>query len=512
VAVSSDRGRYPVVPHVAETAVGPVAREVFPSLAVIDRETKLCLFGPHAERSLSRPGAEQRYHVIRSMKRLIRDYAEGIHVGHDMVPEGFDPAVMLRDFAGALRESILRSGLFHEDEPLETVLTWPANANGAQRYLTRRSFKEAGFEVIATLSEPAAAAIEFADRMALGNRTRARTLSMSIAVFDLGGGTFDVSLVKIDGDAFRIIDAAGIERLGGDDFDEILARLFARKLQVKFDALDPFKKSLLLNLSRMQKENISSGRVNSLTLAPRDLGFKGRAPRVGVAAYFRQVAELLKPAVEKLHALVNGRGAGKAGISARNLSAVYLVGGSSKLPLVWKMVSERFPNVRIVMSDKPFTSTAMGAAIHSAEGMRMQDILARNFGVLRLAEHGRRECFSPIFPAGTRLPARGDPAIECTIDYPPEHNIGHLKYLECASVDEQGLPSEGVRHWSDTLFPYDPSIPTRRRLDPDQIRERHDLQDKWVRETYACDADGVITVRIRRHCDGHTQAYEVFKK
>lgn len=512
VVVSSDRGRYPVVPHVAETAVGPVAREVFSSLAVIDRETNQCFFGPGAERCVIRPGAEKRYHVIRSMKRLIRDYAEGVQLGHDMVPEGFDPAVMLKAYAASLRDSIMQSGFFHEKENLETVLTWPANANGAQRYLTRQCFKEAGFDIISTLSEPAAAAIEFADRMALGNRTRARTLSMSMAVFDLGGGTFDVSLVKIDGDSFRILDAAGIERLGGDDFDEILARLFAEKLQKDFDALEPFKKTLLLNLSRLQKENISSGRVRSLTLSPRDMGFKGRALRVGVSTYFKQVAERLEPAMEKLHAMISGRAAGKAGISPRNLDAIYLVGGSSRLPLVWKMMAERFKNVRIVMSDKPFTSTAMGAAIHSAEGLRLQDILARSFGVLRLVEHGSREYFSPIFPAGTRLPVRGEAEVECTIDYPPEHNIGHLKYMECASVNEEGLPTEGVRRWSDTLFPYDPSIPGRQRLEPDQIQEQRDLADKWVRETYTCDADGVITVRIKRHCDGHTRAYEVFKK
>ena len=78
------------------------------------------------------------------------------------------------------------------------------------------------------LNEPSAAAIEFADRMNRGNRTLARRFTASVAIFDLGGGTFDASLVQIAEGDFRVVASGGIERLGGDDFDEILARRFAR--------------------------------------------------------------------------------------------------------------------------------------------------------------------------------------------------------------------------------------------------------------------------------------------
>ena len=511
VVVCSDRGRYPVVPHMTETAIGPVAREVFPSAAVYDRNTGRLIFGADVERCLCRPGAEEQFALIESPKRLMRDYAEGLRFRRDIRPEGFDAMAVVGEFAEALRESVLRSGLFPESEPLEAVITWPTNANGAQRYVTRQCFKRAGFEVLDALNEPSAAAIEFADRMNRGNRTLARRFTASVAIFDLGGGTFDASLVHIAGGDFRVVASGGIERLGGDDFDEILARRFARAFGVAFDELPPFPRSLLLMRSRQIKENISSGVGRWLTLAAEDAGLSGGIAQVPLSEYFMDLSVQLEPALEKLYALISGAEAREAGITSDTLVGIYLVGGSSKLPLVPQMIGRRFPGVRLIVSDKPFSSTAIGAAIHGAESVRLQDILSRNFGVMRLADFGRREYFAPVFKAGIPLPPRGGAALSSQVRYAPRHNIGHLRYLECAGLDAAGQPSEGVRAWSELLFPYDPAIPIQQRLEPGMVRDRQDLQDKWVCETYSCDSDGVITVSIQRLCDDQTRTYEIFQ-
>jgi molecular chaperone DnaK (HSP70) len=510
VVVCSDRGRYPVVPHVVDTAIGQVVRDVFPSVLAYEHDTGQFLYGPQAERCLVQPGADTRYSVIRSIKRLLKDYVGGGRIGFDVHPGGFEAAQLLQGFADALRESVLRSGLLPAGLPLEAVITWPANANGAQRYITRACFKAAGFEVIGTLNEPTAAALEFADRMARGNRLAARKLSASVVIFDFGGGTFDASVLRIRGPEFTVIDVAGIEALGGDDLDSVLARLFAQKMKVDFDGLSPWQRDGLLRHARQQKESISAGSVRTLTVVPEDLGVPGEPCAVQVSTYFRRLREVIAPAVEALWALVNGNAARAAGIDAETLDAVYLVGGSSKLPLVAQMIAARFPGVRLVMTDKPFTATAMGAAIHSAESMSLQDILSRHFGVLRLADHGAREYFAPIFDAGTRLPPRGAAPLERRVQYSPRHNIGHLRYLECAGVDETGRPAVGVRAWSDVLFPYDPEIPVDRRLTPAEVAQRDDLADQGVSETYCCDSDGVITVRLSRR-DGQARCYEIFR-
>ena len=511
VVVCSDRGRYPVIPHVVETAIGQVVRDVFPSLLAYEHATGRMLYGPDAERCLVRPGAHERYSVIRSIKRLLRDYVGGGRIGSEIVAGGFDTAAVLRGFAEAVRESIRHAGVLRADEPLQAVLTWPANANGAQRHVTRTCFKDAGFEVIGTLNEPTAAAIEFADRMARGNRTAARQLSATVAIFDFGGGTFDASLVRIEGTAFTVIDATGIAALGGDDLDAVLARMFAEKMARELDALPRVSRELLLGAACQQKESVSSGVVRNLTVVPGDVGLSGDPCTVSVTAYFQRVRDVIAPAVDALAALVNGPAARAAGVDPDGLDAVYLVGGSSKLPLVGKMIAARLPKVRLVVSDKPFTATAMGAAIHSAERVSLQEILARHFGVLRLADHGAREYFAPIFAAGTRLPRRGTAPMERRMEYSPRHNIGYLRYFECAGVDDRGRPAAGARAWSDVLFPYDPAIPVEQQLTPAEIAARDDLADQDVSETYSCDSDGVITVRLTRRSDGQTRTYEIFR-
>jgi len=511
VVVCSDRGRYPLVPHVAETSIGPVARETFPSLIAYDRQEKRFLFGAQAERCLYLPGAEERFAMLPSLKRLLRNYADGLRIGRDIVEGGFDLGEVLREFAQAVAASIHASGLFEPGEELEAVLTWPANANGAQRYITRQAFREAGFRVLSGLNEPSAAAIEFADRLALGNRTKARHVSASVAVFDLGGGTFDISLVKVNGIEFNVIDSTGIELLGGDDFDTVLARLFVRKLKWEWESLRLFQRTLLLAQARQQKESIGTGGDRSLTLSPRDLGLKGKICTVGVPAYFKELRALLQPAMDKLRALINGLAASHAGIDTDSLDAIYLVGGSARLPLIPQMLAEAFPQTRQIISDKPFSSTAMGAAIHSSEEIRLHDILGRTFGVIRLQDCGRKEYFAPIFPAGMPLPDLDSGPCLHTVEYGPQHNIGHLRYLECSAVDPEGRPAEGVRPWSEAVFPYDPAIPVGLGLSPDHIVPRPDLEDKSVRETYACDADGVITVKIQRRCDNQSLSCEIFK-
>lgn len=511
VAVLCDRGIYPVVRHTTDSAIGPISREVFPSIAVRDREDGSFHFGAEAMRHVARPGAEERYDVLRSLKRLIRDYSENITLGHDRFPGGVNPETVLRDFLIALRASILRSGFPIDDETLETVITWPANANGAQRYLTRRCFREAGFDVIGSLTEPAAAAIEFADRISQGSRARARKLSMKFCVIDIGGGTLDVSLMKMEGRDFTVIDCTGIEELGGDDLDELLARLFAEQLGKDIDTLPLFQKDLLLNHARQQKESISSGSIKTMTLVAEDLGLGKGLVSVPVDLFYKESAKLLGPAVEKVWDLLHGDAAKEAGVNSRSLDAIYLAGGTSRLTLVSDLVSRRFPRTRIVSSDKPFSATAMGAAIHSQETVRMQEILSRHFGVMRLSDHGSKEYFDPIFAAGTQLPHRGNDALEKKMVYTPRHNIGHLRYLECAAINDSRLPTDGIRAWSEAFFPYDPLLDVHETFSANRIEHRDDLHELWVDETYTCDADGIISVHIKRHCDGHSKTFEIFK-
>ncbi|MBN1844214.1 MAG: Hsp70 family protein [Sedimentisphaerales bacterium] len=523
VAVLYDRGLFCVVLHEAQSAWGTVAQEIFPSTLLRDRDSGVTWCGLEADRRWSEAAACGRKVYISSLKRRLRDYAEGQTLPPDHppaddavdtagapAPAALGVAELLTDFLRALADSIRRSLSLSDAEPLETVITWPANANGAQRYVTRQCFRAAGFRVIHSLNEPTACAIELADCLTTARAGRGGPLA--VAVFDLGGGTFDASLVHIDNNHFQVLASAGLGDLGGDDFDQALLDLFFRRLKVDPRSLGPLTRHALRRQIRAQKETLSSGAVKSLFLNGPDFGIAVAPVTVSVDEYYRCIRPLIQPAIETLKQVIQAPAADQARIPDDQDLIVYLVGGSSKLPLVQEMVRAALPRSRMVLSDKPFRSVAMGAAIAAAGRITYRDIFARHFGLLRLRDHGRTETFDAIFPAGTPIPARGEPPLEKEIRYHPAHNIGHLRYLECTAVAPDGLPAGTIRNWSDILFPYDPACPLSARLTPEHIEQTDRFSHLQVGEVYRCDADGVITVELQHPVRNERRRYEIYQE
>ena len=514
VVVVHDRGLFNVVGHEVNTAAGLVMREVFPSSIVVEKDADRRWFGPEAERRLGLPGAGRGQTPIRSLKRQLRDYAEGRRVS---APEAAEAGIclppideLLTGFLAALRDSIRRSQALNESEPLETVITWPANANGAQRHVTRHCFREAGFIVKGAMNEPTASAVELAESRSAGSAS-GQAAPTAVAVFDLGGGTFDASVVRLDGRDCHVLASGGIESLGGDDFDDVLFEMFLKKLKLPSDAPIPLLRQALLRHARDQKETIAGSSARSLMLNPDDFGLDWPVAVVSVRAFEKRIAPMLEPAVAMLRGVVASATARDAAVDPERPGAlsICLVGGSSRLPLVARMVAEAFPAVRCVLTDKPFRSVAMGAAIRAVDRVNVREVFARHFGLLRPRDHGRAEMFDTIFPAGTPLPAPGEPPLERTTEYAPTHNIGHLHYLECAAVDAKGMPADGVRPWSDVLFPYDPQLSMSQPLSADQVVATDSFAADRVSEVYRCDCDGVISVELRRPSRGESRCYEI---
>jgi len=319
VAVMHDRGLFSVVLHQAQTAVGTIVQEVFPSEILVDPASGQQLFGLEADRHSAEVSTSQDCIYISSLKRQLRHYAEGETLAHipsgdnnwptrdtKKLPMGLDE--LLTDYLQALASSIRHSQSLDGDEPLEAVITWPANANGAQRHITRTCFREAGFEVIDALNEPTSSAIEYADCITTGPRKK-QDQAYTMAVFDLGGGTFDASVVWIDGRDFHVLSSAGIEELGGDDFDHILLEMFLGKLRLSADEVSPLTRYALLRHAQAQKETISTGAVKSLFLNPGDFALKGSPVSIPVAAYGERIRPMLKPAVSTLRRVMKAAAA-----------------------------------------------------------------------------------------------------------------------------------------------------------------------------------------------------------
>ena len=208
VVAAVDRGNYPVVTF--EDSEG-TSWEWFPPLIAARGSERF--YGWDAWQLQSEPG----YTVIRSIKRTLEDAgpATMVSLGDSSVPMRQILEEMLLALKAALVEkSSLR---IKAGEPLELMLGVPANANSNQRFLTVDPVQRAGFSVIGLLNEPSAASIEY------GHRGRTEQSSERVLVYDLGGGTFDVSLVNIEGREHSVVATEGVSMLGGDDFDIVLA-------------------------------------------------------------------------------------------------------------------------------------------------------------------------------------------------------------------------------------------------------------------------------------------------
>jgi len=212
VVAAADRGNYPLVSFEAPDGTSP---DWFPSLVAIRGDERLYGWDAYDQQG------NESWTVIRSVKRLLEDAGP-----QTLLDLGDEQQLKLAGLLDGLTSALLatlrqRSNLrIHSDEPLQIVLGVPAHANSNQRFLTVESFRNAGFEVLGVLNEPSAASIEFGHR-----QRQSKESPETILVYDLGGGTFDASLVTLDENVHHVVASEGIPTIGGDDFDQILADL-----------------------------------------------------------------------------------------------------------------------------------------------------------------------------------------------------------------------------------------------------------------------------------------------
>jgi molecular chaperone DnaK (HSP70) len=469
------RGNYPVI------TFDGLGYDWFPPL-VATRGAE-CLFGWDAWRAQR----DKQATVIRSIKRYLKDAGPET----DVVISGrrMPMIEVLTKLAASLRDALtLHSSLrVRQDEPLEVMLGVPANANANQRFLTAEAFRLAGFAVLGLLNEPSAASIEFSHAA----REQQSDLGDTILVYDLGGGTFDASLVELDEQTHVVVASEGISSLGGDDFDDILAQLALETAGFDLachDSLSPADLFWLHEECRKKKESLH---VNSKRIAiDLDVALPGWNPViVPVTDFYRRCLPLIDQSVEAVNLLL---GRHKSGVRM-----VYVTGGGSELPAVARQLRSAFGD-RVRRSANARCSTAIGLAIQAdaQSGYRLSDQFTRNFGVWREAESGRRMAFDPLFLKGTSLPAPGQPPLRVRRRYRPAHNIGHFRYLECSIIGADSLPTGEIALWDDVLFPFDPALTGRPDLARVPVHRLDKVSEQEVEEDYSCDGSGAVTVAI----------------
>jgi len=480
VVALADRGNFPVL------GLEPEARSSVPS--VIAWDDGHIFIGQQAQESLARSTSR----ALPSFKRWL---------GHlepeaDSLRDDLDPSStaaskieeLLVAFLAGIRERVVRAAGFDEEIRIEAMLGVPANANSLQRWRTVSAARTAGFDVLGLVHEPTAAALEHAHRHPLFGRGKAKR---HVLVYDLGGGTFDASLVRIDPEGVTVVRSTGIERLGGDDFDRAMADLVLEGSGAKFDQLPAGSQWDLLLRCREAKEAIRPTTKKWIV----DLsGIADGEVSVRASDYADRCAPMVKETVRVLQAALD-----ESGLPESEIDALLLVGGGSELPMVRKRLSDLFAT-RVRISPHPFASTAIGLAIHadrSNRGAFVSELLSRNFGVWREAESGKRKTFDVLFDRSTPLPAAGDELI-VTRRYRPAHDVGVFSFEECLELDSDGLPSAGRTPWCEILFPFDPARSVDRTPASLEVEPHSFPPEVVATETWSCDPEGMITVRIER--------------
>jgi molecular chaperone DnaK len=238
------------------------------------------------------------------------------------------------------------------------VITVPANFNDLQRAATKVAGRVAGLEVLRILNEPTAAALAYGYGKGKGER---------IAIYDFGGGTFDVTLLDLSSNVFEVLATAGNTFLGGDDIDLAIAEQMADfcAAEYKLDARgDPQVFERLRYYAEKLKIELSSAETASIDVPDVGPGHAGRPQRLTFSMDRRQLDALALPIVRRTFDVCQ-EALGIARLAAGDLDQVVLVGGSTRLPIVRATVAEYFgrqPLDRI----HPDEVVAMGAAIQAA--------------------------------------------------------------------------------------------------------------------------------------------------
>ena len=321
------------------------------------------------------------YQIVEAQRQLIK-----VKIGEkEYTPQELSAEILKKVKMNA--ESVL-------GEPVKkAVITVPAYFDDAQRQATRDAARFAGLEVARIINEPTAAAIAYGlDEKKEGY----------IAVYDLGGGTFDISILKLSGKIFKVIATHGNTQLGGDDFDKAVADDIKKKIQkihpdVQFD--DPESKLLLKKTAESIKKELSFSTETSyyMELPKTGLTFDG-------IFKIEEFETLIDPMIEQTLESCN-HVLREANLTVEQIDEVVLVGGSTVIPKVRRRIESFFRNPPHVAID-PYKVVAVGAGIqgHLLAGGR-RDFLLLDVIPLALGIETLGGTFSKIITGNTTVPA-----------------------------------------------------------------------------------------------------------
>jgi molecular chaperone DnaK len=278
-------------------------------------------------------------------------------------------------------------------EPEEAVITVPAHFNHNQREATKRAAKMAGLSVLRLLNEPTAAALS----LRMGDEAE-----RLIAVYDFGGGTFDISIIRIQGTVYEVLATNGDTFLGGDDIDGELANELIRDFELKSGVKIknfPLAVHRLWDAAENAKKELSQNEQCSVYL-PRLVAQDELATNIKREKLEKLARSIIERSLKTCQETLQ-----QAKLEKSDLTELILVGGQTRMPLMRKMAEEFFGRQASV-GVNPDTAVADGAAKEAAmlkqgKGVLLIDVTPMTLGISIL---GNR--MYPLIPKNTKIPVR----------------------------------------------------------------------------------------------------------